>query len=1047
MQYNFLFHELFNEDTDNFKEFYKKHREIVKEIIINTLISIKEKKLKGLFSENDINVSTKVLHDIINKLDNISIKNTVQEFQNVMEKLSIIISGLGTKFLNDLLYTIGFHNVCENLDTIIESKYLLLKKHFSPSSFHIYPLSSKVNKQNNTVCNNKLCVDDISYEIQDNFECNDSNNDDFKFFQRIYGVILTIHNFKTKKTVVINGVINDISCLHVNNKYIDYCYNEIVGLFEDDEIGKKILENATIQDLLIYSPSDFIKKKFSILNEINIVKKNKLDTTIDKFNEMSIINQRSMLINLMLYNKQDDVLFICNILYEIIAMNSSVNNNYTDLLLDSFPWGIKQMLKECARFSINYNHEMRKKYDTHNISLEHQIYLLKVNDNVKEKALAKYKEVQSKNDDSMSKAKQYLEGLIKIPFEIFKEEKVLILMKTINEDYIKLLQIIKIYDNSINIKNKYTNYEIMVGISNIINIIKDKVKYSIKQQLSKQTTNMINIILKELNKKYKITNFTTKSSKIDAIFNTIQYSDYDIIDNKINTHNSIKNSFSLINNINTNNVELKNGIQNMRNFLEDSIYSHKNAKTQLFKIIAQWINGNQSGYCFGFEGSPGIGKTSLAKNGLSGCLKDENGVDRPFSFIQLGGSSNGSSLEGHSYTYMNSTWGRIVDILMESKCMNPIIYIDELDKVSATEQGKEIIGILTHIIDSTQNSCFQDKYFSGIDIDLSKVLFIFSYNDPNKIDKILLDRIHRIKFDNLTTEDKIVIVKKYLLPDINKEMGFDDIININDQTIEYIIENYTCEPGIRKLKEIIFDVFGEINIEYLTNNDNSLDIPLELTIDIIENKYLSKYNKILSKRIHKEDMIGIINGLWANTLGKGGIIPIQAFYFPTVSFLELKLTGLQGDVMKESMNVAKTLAWNLTKNTAKKKLITYFNNTKCQGLHIHCPEGSISKDGPSAGAAITIAIYSLLNDKKIPNDVAITGEITLDGNVTAIGGLYEKISGGIKAGIKTFIVPAENKREYDEVVKKYQNKHIDINSKVNVNLVNHINDIFKILKL
>ena len=482
----------------------------------------------------------------------------------------------------------------------------------------------------------------------------------------------------------------------------------------------------------------------------------------------------------------------------------------------------------------------------------------------------------------------------------------------------------------------------------------------------------------------------------------------------------------------------------MKESLDECIHSHQNAKTQVFKIIAQWINGKQGGYCFGFEGSPGIGKTSLAKKGISTCLKDENGENRPFSFIALGGSSNGSSLEGHSYTYMNSTWGRIVDILMESKCMNPIIYIDELDKVSNTEHGKEIIGILTHIIDSTQNNCFQDKYFSGIDIDLSKVLFIFSYNSPELIDRILLDRIHRVKFDNLSNEDKIIITKKYLIPEINEKMGFENIVTFDNDVLEYIIENYTCEPGVRKLKEILFDIFGEINIELLTSNDN-IELPYIVKKDDLESKFLKKYHRNFNKLIHKTQEIGTINGLWANTMGKGGIIPIQTLFFPSSSFLELKLTGLQGDVMKESMNVAKTLAWNLTNKTTKTKLLKYFNDTKCQGLHIHCPEGSISKDGPSAGAAITTAIYSLFNNILLPNDVAITGEITLKGDVNAIGGLYEKINGGIKAGIKTFIIPKQNERDYKDVVEKYQNKNISIESIIVLHKVENINQIFKIL--
>ena len=154
----------------------------------------------------------------------------------------------------------------------------------------------------------------------------------------------------------------------------------------------------------------------------------------------------------------------------------------------------------------------------------------------------------------------------------------------------------------------------------------------------------------------------------------------------------------------------------------------------------------------------------------------------------MGGSTNGSTLEGHSYTYVGSTWGRIVDILMESKCMNPIIFIDELDKISKTEHGKELIGILTHLTDSTQNQEFADKYFSGVKIDLSRVLFIFSYNNPENIDPILLDRIHRVKFKSLKKQEKIYISKNYMLPEICKTVGFDkEQIIISDDIIENIV--------------------------------------------------------------------------------------------------------------------------------------------------------------------------------------------------------------------------------------------------------------------
>jgi ATP-dependent Lon protease len=498
---------------------------------------------------------------------------------------------------------------------------------------------------------------------------------------------------------------------------------------------------------------------------------------------------------------------------------------------------------------------------------------------------------------------------------------------------------------------------------------------------------------------------------------------YDLI--KIGSPISLTKTTTEMKSLKRNILQIENNMCEITNILDESIHGHNHAKNQILKIIGQWMNGEQKGYCFGFEGSPGVGKTSLAKKGLAHCLKDDNGSSRPFAFIALGGSCNGSTLEGHGYTYVNSTWGKIVDILMETKCMNPIIYVDELDKVSKTENGKEIIGILTHLIDTTQNDAFQDKYFSGIDIDLSKVLFIFSYNDPEQIDKILLDRIHRIKFDNLSLDEKKVIVNKYILPEINKKMGFENIVQIDEKLIEYIILNYTIEPGVRKLKEILFDLYGEINIEILKCKDiEHFETPMIITEDLINNKYLKTYHKIEEKKIHNNAEIGIINGLWANVLGRGGIIPIQTMLYPSSTFLELRLTGLQGDVMKESMNVAKSLAWNITPLEKKKELIKIFEETKCQGLHIHCPEGAVSKDGPSAGTAITVAIFSLFNQRKIKNTIAITGEINLQGEVTAIGGLDNKILGGIRAGIKTFIYPKSNNRDFNDFMNTYSNKDL-----------------------
>jgi ATP-dependent Lon protease len=262
------------------------------------------------------------------------------------------------------------------------------------------------------------------------------------------------------------------------------------------------------------------------------------------------------------------------------------------------------------------------------------------------------------------------------------------------------------------------------------------------------------------------------------------------------------------------------------------------------------------------------------------------------------------------------------------------------------------------------------------------------------------------------------------LKEINEKMGFSDTVQLTDEIIEYIIETYTLEPGVRKLKEVLFDLFGEINLELLKSTDESIIIPINITIEDLDTKYLKKYNKIQITKVPSKSEVGVINGLWANALGKGGIIPIETMFFPASSFLELRLTGLQGDVMKESMNVAKSLAWKLTSTERKRELIQQFDETKCQGLHIHCPEGAVSKDGPSAGTAITIAIYSLLNNIPINNKIAITGEINLQGQVSAIGGLDCKILGGIKAGVKIFLYPESNANDYSDFMEKYTEKSI-----------------------
>jgi len=808
---------------------------------------------------------------------------------------------------------------------------------------------------------------------------------------------------------------------------------EIADRYEDTETKEtfiNLIRSLSLKELLVYGDNDIIKKLMLAMKDIDFVKKTHIDIVVKKFLHNTLLTKRRILINLLLYKDETDIQRICYILYDLINIPGITIENETEgsIIYNSLPWFVKQKFKQSVKQNMKNNQENIQKYETKKLTLEQQIQLMKVDSSVKEKALSRLNEITGKPDEMTIKTKQYLEGLVKIPFSTYYEEPIIKTVKDNNHMFVSLLSNYKdIFKQiAISTKKKYTNVEIKNSIGTIekesIASFKDIAIEYIKSCTLKELicvltyvnvkTKQMNINMHTLHKKTKraiyehivlyVNNHVHTIYELTNIYNEI------LLVKDVPRLNLVQDMHTLKSNITTISCQL----EYMSNTLNDSIHGHNNAKNQIMKIIGQWMNGEKEGYSFGFEGSPGIGKTSLANKGLTQCLKDEDGNTRPFTFIALGGSSNGSFLEGHGYTYMNSTWGKIVDILMDSKCMNPIIYIDELDKVSKTEQGKEIIGILTHLIDPTQNKNFQDKYFTGVNIDVSKILFIFSYNDADQIDKILLDRIHRIKFKNLSLEEKIVIVNKYILPEINKKMGFEEVIYMIDECIQYIIESYTLEPGVRKLKEILFDLYGEINLILLKEENITYKTPIEITIEDLEQKYLTKYRKIKEKTIHHNSEVGMINGLWANSLGCGGITPIQTLFYPSSSFLELQLTGLQGDVMKESMNVAKTLAWNLTEDTTKHQWLEYFKETMCQGLHIHCPEGGISKDGPSAGAAITTAIYSLLNKKKIKNTVAITGEITLNGDITAIGGLDIKISYGIKAGVTTFLYPKDNHREY-----------------------------------
>ncbi len=294
--------------------------------------------------------------------------------------------------------------------------------------------------------------------------------------------------------------------------------------------------------------------------------------------------------------------------------------------------------------------------------------------------------------------------------------------------------------------------------------------------------------------------------------------------------------------------EKREFIQNTYKTLDKAIYGHKEAKTHMLQVIGKWMkNPGSGGNVLAIQGPMGNGKTTLVKEGISKVL------NRPFHFIALGGASDSAYFDGHCYTYEGSHWGRIVQILQESKCMNPIIYFDELDKISDTTKGDEITHMLTHLTDPSQNSLFQDNYFPGVNLDLSKALFIFSYNDESKVNKILKDRMYVIHTKGFKTEEKIKICNEYLIPEIFNTFAFErEEIVFTDEIVKNIIEKYTEEEkGVRNLKRCIETIISKINIHVLSHGDNGLSFDLEnLTLPVT---LTEKQVDILLKKDSSED--------------------------------------------------------------------------------------------------------------------------------------------------------------------------------------------------
>ena len=1050
------------------RDFISQKQELFSDILQRTLLSVNQLKMMDIINSSNLAICNdclellfKNLHNIEKNITNANFNDQLTTLQTINNDISSLFKKYGSHNLNDLITVCLDKNYLElNVQDDDIGMVDLLLKLFQPINYKSISWNHIPNELDDTT---SLMEDFSLARNAKNFQCFPlRQSDNFKI--DCSGCKLVIHNPPQKKTLIVVGIINEISLQCVNNKYLTDKIQTIRDLDDDvdDSLVERYLLSLTIKDLLINSSIDLRNNLYSCISSMKIMKTKSLMSIVKQFTRNSIIDKRNTIIQLLLFNNEQDFQYIAYLLYDLLTSDSNnmIDSKEQTLLYDSLPNAYKKYFKDAMNNTLSYTEEL---YNfSNNVPLEQQICLLKVNETVKEKAMVKLKEIKSKSDDTGSKARQYLEGLLRIPFGQYTREKIMDYIPDTISLYNKILDNLPIELKS-NIKNALTYIEVQNKIHSLnestslldeFNFHRLKKKYA----EGKKTTLVKNIsVINQFLKKNachhkKIAhagkNVNMLKSEIENCLEDIKKDNklWDLLLKNMNSdlHKQscfVKNGIQSIHN----NVQfVHNYMKTVDETLDSSVYGHDKAKQQIKRIVGQWITGENNGYCFGFEGPPGVGKTSLAKNGIANCLQDEFGNGRPFSFIAIGGSSNGSTFEGHNYTYVGSTWGKIVDILMESKCMNPIIFIDELDKISKTENGKELIGILTHLIDSSQNDKFQDKYFNGIDIDVSKVLFIFSYNDVNIIDRILLDRIHRIKFERLTIIDKIEITKKHLLKEIACKLGMKDNVVIDDETIRFVVNRYTNESGVRKLKEILYEIYSQINLEILENSFELESLPIVLTQDNIENKYLKDRFKTKPYLIHKTPTVGLINGLWANSLGMGGVLPIESSFIHASNFLELKLTGMQGDVMKESMNVARTVAWNLLTKAQQEKLRLKMEESKHQGIHIHCPDGATNKDGPSAGTAITMVMYSMLTRKKIKPNVAITGEMNLQNKVTAIGGLDLKIIGGIEAGVTEFIYPEENEEDFQKFLVKYE-KRKEILEGIKFHKVDNVQQVLKLV--
>ena len=430
--------------------------------------------------------------------------------------------------------------------------------------------------------------------------------------------------------------------------------------------------------------------------------------------------------------------------------------------------------------------------------------------------------------------------------------------------------------------------------------------------------------------------------------------------------------------------------------LERDHYGLKDAKEKVLDYLAvKKLNPSMNGVILCLAGPPGIGKTSLVKS-----IAESMG--RKFVRVSLGGVRDEAEIRGHRRTYVGSMPGKIMKAMKEAGTSNPVILLDEIDKMSNDFKGDPASAML-EVLDPEQNKNFEDHYID-MPFDLSKVFFVATANDLRNVSAPLRDRMDILQLSSYTEFEKLHIAQNFLLKQAQRENGLAKIdIKIPDKVMFKLIDEYTREAGVRNLKREIINICRKLAREVVEKDIKKFNLkPTDLE------KYLGKAKFRPEKSRKATGKIGVVNGLAWTAVG-GVTLDVQGVDTPGKG--EVTLTGTLGNVMKESASVAMTyVKANLKKYPPKDK--DFF---KDRTIHLHFPEGATPKDGPSAGITITTAIVSVLTNKKVRQDIAMTGEITITGDVLAIGGVREKVIGAHRAGIKEVILPEDNRVDTDEI--------------------------------